>query len=38
MLPRTARQPAPPASPPLHRGEPGYDSHPDREGDGVACE
>jgi hypothetical protein len=23
---------------PLHVGEPGYDSHLDRDGDGVACE
>ncbi|KQX59335.1 hypothetical protein ASE09_03340 [Streptomyces sp. Root66D1] len=23
---------------PIHRGEPGYDSHLDRDGDGVACE
>ncbi|MYV89426.1 excalibur calcium-binding domain-containing protein [Streptomyces sp. SID1034] len=23
---------------PLHRGDPGYDSHLDRDGDGVACE
>ncbi|MFD7018304.1 excalibur calcium-binding domain-containing protein [Streptomyces sp. NPDC059161] len=23
---------------PLHRGDPGYDSHLDRDGDGIACE